>query len=52
MQAGEVFVGPDGGAGEIGHVTVDADGPDCRCGANGCLEAFAGMDALRRASPA
>lgn len=50
VQDGEVFVGPDGGAGEIGHVTVDARGPDCRCGANGCLEVFAGMDALRRAA--
>lgn len=50
VQGGEVFVGPDGGAGEIGHVTVDPAGPDCRCGATGCLEAFAGMDALRRAA--
>ncbi|HSK23190.1 MAG TPA: ROK family protein [Egicoccus sp.] len=50
VQGGEVFVGPDGGAGEIGHVTVDAAGPECRCGATGCLEAFAGMDAMRHAA--
>jgi len=50
VQAGAVFVGSDGGAGEIGHITVAPDGPDCRCGATGCLEAFAGMDAMRRAA--
>jgi len=31
---------PAGGyAGEIGHVRVDPDGPPCRCGRRGCLEA-------------
>jgi len=29
------------GAGHIGHVVVDPAGPDCSCGGQGCLEAFA-----------
>jgi predicted NBD/HSP70 family sugar kinase len=32
--------GRDGYAGEIGHVSVDPDGPTCACGAIGCLEAL------------
>lgn len=33
--------GPTGNAGHIGHVVVDADGPECVCGGRGCLEAIA-----------
>ncbi len=43
---GEVFGGRHGWAGEIGHVVLDAAGPRCRCGARGCLEQYAGKDAL------
>jgi glucokinase-like ROK family protein len=35
-----------GSAGEIGHVTIDADGPECACGNKGCLEALAGAGAI------
>jgi glucokinase len=35
---GEVFRGANGWAGEIGHHTLDPDGPDCLCGSNGCFE--------------
>jgi predicted NBD/HSP70 family sugar kinase len=35
-----------GTAGEIGHVTIDERGPVCRCGNRGCLEAFAGAEAV------
>jgi glucokinase-like ROK family protein len=35
-----------GSAGEIGHVTVNADGPECACGNKGCLEALAGAGAI------
>jgi glucokinase len=35
-------------AGEIGHMTVLADGPRCRCGKSGCLEAVASGRALAR----
>ena len=33
--------GTDGTAGEIGHLTFDEQGPLCRCGSRGCLEAYA-----------
>ena len=35
---GRVLRGPDSWAGEIGHLNVEPDGPDCLCGSNGCLE--------------
>ncbi|MBD5785447.1 ROK family protein [Cellulosimicrobium terreum] len=41
-----LFQGRHGWAGEIGHVVVDPGGPRCRCGATGCLEQYAGKDAL------
>ena len=33
-----VYRGADSWAGEIGHVTIRPDGPECLCGARGCLE--------------
>ncbi|WP_406005040.1 ROK family transcriptional regulator [Streptomyces sp. NBC_00637] len=38
---GRVVAGTHGVAGEIGHVTVDPDGPLCHCGNRGCVEAIA-----------
>jgi predicted NBD/HSP70 family sugar kinase len=38
---GQVYGGADGSAGELGHVTVLPDGPQCACGNRGCLEALA-----------
>ena len=35
---GRVLRGADSWAGEIGHLNVRPDGPDCLCGSNGCLE--------------
>jgi predicted NBD/HSP70 family sugar kinase len=43
---GSVYRGSAGGAGEFGHLPVQADGPRCSCGNNGCLEALIGQDAL------
>ncbi|HJZ46541.1 MAG TPA: ROK family protein [Roseiflexaceae bacterium] len=43
---GRLYRGEIGSAGEIGHLLVEEDGPACRCGAYGCLEAVAGMPAL------
>jgi predicted NBD/HSP70 family sugar kinase len=43
---GALFHGAGGRAGEIGHVVVDPDGPDCHCGGRGCLETVAGLEAL------
>lgn len=39
---GNLYKGATGSAGEIGHTVVDLDGPPCKCGAKGCLEAYAG----------
>ncbi|GAA3625597.1 ROK family transcriptional regulator [Nonomuraea rosea] len=44
---GYLFRGAGGIAGELGHVVVKEDGPMCRCGGRGCLEAFATGRALR-----
>ncbi|MFG7944723.1 MULTISPECIES: ROK family transcriptional regulator [Streptomyces] len=38
--SGQVYRGPGGTAGEIGHITLDESGPVCRCGNRGCLETF------------
>jgi predicted NBD/HSP70 family sugar kinase len=43
---GELFVGPGGHAGEVGHVVVDAGGARCSCGGRGCLETVAGQEAV------
>ena len=38
---GELYAGADGCAGELGHMTIEANGPECHCGSFGCLEALA-----------
>jgi glucokinase len=38
---GVVVQGHDGTAGELGHQTIEADGPPCSCGNRGCLEVLA-----------
>jgi glucokinase len=43
---GRVLQGHDGTAGEIGHQTIEPDGPWCGCGNRGCLEAFARADQI------
>ena len=45
---GRLFHGPDGMAGELGHVPVDLEGPRCGCGGRGHLEAVASGTALAR----
>ncbi|SEK91827.1 Sugar kinase of the NBD/HSP70 family, may contain an N-terminal HTH domain [Streptacidiphilus jiangxiensis] len=40
--SGQIYRGPGGTAGEIGHITLDEAGPVCRCGNRGCLETFVG----------
>lgn len=39
----QLFQGNGGAAGEIGHLTLDENGPVCRCGSRGCLEAYASV---------
>ena len=43
---GITYRGPSGNAGEVGHICLDPDGPECWCGARGCLEALAGPAAV------
>ncbi|HTX18460.1 MAG TPA: ROK family protein [Bacteroidota bacterium] len=43
---GQIYRGPHGGAGEIGHVSIDYQGPLCNCGAKGCVEAYIGQRRL------
>ncbi len=47
---GAVYRGSQGFAGELGHLTLDVDGPRCDCGNRGCLEAVAGAGAIVRAA--
>ena len=43
---GQVHLGHDGTAGELGHQTIDPDGPWCTCGNRGCVEAYARADQI------
>lgn len=46
VSGGRVIWGVTGQAGEIGHIPLRPEGPRCRCGKKGCLEAIAGGAAL------
>jgi len=56
FSGGRLVVGANGMAGELGHIPVDPDGPNCGCGARGCWEVYASNWAALRyykeASPA
>jgi glucokinase len=41
-----IYRGASGGAGEVGHISVDYNGPVCGCGARGCIEAYIGQHYL------
>lgn len=43
---GQIYHGATGSAGEIGHLTIDENGPMCTCGNRGCLEALTGGQAI------
>jgi predicted NBD/HSP70 family sugar kinase len=44
---GKLFYGAGYAAGEFGHTHMIEDGPACKCGSFGCLEAMAGAGALQ-----
>jgi len=44
----KLYSGQCGGAGEIGHMTIDVNGPKCNCGNTGCLEMLASGTAIAR----
>lgn len=45
---GELYRGQTGSAGDIGHICVDENGPQCTCGSRGCVEAMAAAPAIAR----
>ena len=47
---GSVYAGPNGAAAEFGHMNHLPDGPLCRCGQRGCVEAFASDYGIYRAA--
>lgn len=49
---GAIVRGHTGNAGEIGHIPVAEEGPQCQCGAVGCLESFIGQAGLVREATA
>jgi glucokinase len=48
VSGGRMLAGCNNTAGEVGHITVDMNGPPCSCGNRGCLEALAGGWAITR----
>ena len=44
----ELYSGTSGSAGEIGHMTIDINGPKCSCGSIGCLEMLTSGKAVAR----
>jgi glucokinase len=45
---GQMYRGADGAAGELGHMTIDVNGPPHNCGMVGCLEVLASGTAIAR----
>jgi glucokinase len=43
---GRLYTGSSGSAGEVGHITIDVNGPRCSCGNIGCWEMFASGRAM------
>lgn len=48
ISGGRQIGGADGFGGEVGHLMVNVDGRECRCGAVGCWETEVGEEALLR----
>ncbi|MEU1841073.1 ROK family transcriptional regulator [Micromonospora chersina] len=47
---GVLYRGARGWSGEIGHIPVQPQGRPCRCGGQGCLERYAGQEAILAAA--
>lgn len=45
---GKLYIGTDGCAGELGHMIIEAGGPQCNCGNLGCLEVLASGTAIAK----
>lgn len=48
VTSGQLVRGASGGAGELGHLVIQPEGPRCRCGNRGCLEAMLVVDNFDR----
>lgn len=48
IAGGELYRGSQGSAGDIGHISVDPEGPVCSCGNVGCLETMAAVPGMLR----
>lgn len=48
ISGGRLVLGQQGLAGEVGHMTLQPQGPRCHCGNRGCLEALASGTAIGR----
>lgn len=46
LTSGQPLRGPDGTAGQLGHMTIDANGRRCPCGSKGCLNAYVSGSAI------
>ncbi|GAB2658316.1 ROK family protein [Nocardia goodfellowii] len=46
VTGGTLYRGVSGFAGELGHITIEREGRRCRCGSTGCVEQYAGLDAI------
>lgn len=46
---GQLYRGTRGAAGELGHIVIQADGPRCGCGGQGCLESLISGTAIAKA---
>jgi predicted NBD/HSP70 family sugar kinase len=47
---GELLRIGSGLGGELGHLSIDPNGPECACGSRGCLESVVGQEALLKAA--
>ncbi len=45
---GEMWIGASGAAGELGHMSIDQNGPMCGCGQPGCVEQYASATAVAK----
>jgi glucokinase len=43
---GELWTGANGAGGALGHISIDPNGPPCRCGQRGCVEQYASATAV------
>ena len=46
ITGGRLLTGSAGFAGELGHMTIDLNGPKCKCGSIGCFEVMASGTAI------